>query len=164
MPTDRFGHFDADSYRAAQEEPTLQIGGLLYRGRLLSIEEWLVYAGEIEQLRAADARATLRRAENEDRFARDEELLPDIRGSASSAYVALYRRYLRAVFPRRRFRFWAPDPVAGLMAMPWGVVTEAITRFFDLQALATKPRESTPTSGTSSAPSTRDAPARPSSP
>lgn len=134
MP-DRFGHFDADVYRAAQEEPTLTLGGLLYRGRLLDIEEWLGYAEEHDRLRE--------------------------QGAPQREVIQFYRRYLRAVFPRRRYRWWAADPVPALLAMPWGVVMEATARFFALQVRASTPSAGQPseTPGTSSPTSTTAAPA-----
>ena len=123
------GHFDADVVRAAQEEPTLRLGNLLYRGRLLSIEEWMVHA---ERLDALNQRVTAGKAVSPKEMA------------------AVYRAYLRAVFPvrrwwwpfaqGRRYRWWAPDPVKRLMRQPWGVVMEATQRFFVLQARAMQPR------------------------
>jgi hypothetical protein len=136
MP-ESFGHFNADTFRAAQEEPTLVIGGLLYRGRLLGIEEWFGYAEEYEALRTKDATV------------RD--------------YAAFYRKYLRAVFPKSRFKVWAPDPVAHLFSLPQGVMTEAIKSFFTLQVLATQGRKdpTSGTDGTDSPPRTADAPSGP---
>jgi hypothetical protein len=129
---DRFGHFNADAYTEALEEPTLRIGNLLYRGRLLSLPEWLPVAAQL------DAIGTRQR--NGEDVPIDET-------------IQIYRKYLRLVFPRRRFLFWAPDPVAALFCMPWGVVTEAISRFFVLQALASTPRKSpSETNGMLSAP------------
>lgn len=128
---DRFGHFDADTYVAAQQEPELTLGSCLYRGRLLSIDEWLVFAAEYDRL--IEARASVKQLQ------------------------AFYRRYLSAVFPRSRYKFWAPDPVAGLFRLPWSAVQEAFARFFELQVQASIPsasRSASRMSGTSSAPST----------
>lgn len=120
-----FGYFDADQHAAAQERPVLIVGGLRYEGRLLSIEEWLPFADEVEQLRAREAPV--------------------------AAWSAFTRRYLQAVFPRQRFRWWAPDPVEQLLRQPWVVVQEALQRFFDLQARAmSQPGPTTATSGTGS--------------
>ncbi|MGN6110837.1 MAG: hypothetical protein ACTHU0_37390 [Kofleriaceae bacterium] len=121
--TSEFGYFNADQHAAALEPPVLILGGLRYEGRLLSIEEWLPFAEEAGQLRTG----------------------------TRAAWAAFARRYLRAVFPRRRFRVWAPDPVQLLMAQPWATVEEALDRFFVLQARAMSPRvPTTETSGTGS--------------
>lgn len=130
----RVGHFDADTYAAAQQEPELVIGACLYRGRLLSIDEWLVYAEQYDRLLAS--KPTVKQLQ------------------------AFYRRYMRAVFPRSRFRWWAPDPVKGLFRLPWSAVQEAFKSFFELQALASIPsasRSASRMSGTSSAPSSTEA-------
>jgi hypothetical protein len=128
---DRFGHFDADTFVAAQQEPELVIGACLYRGRLLSIDEWLVFAAEYDRLIA--------------------------RKAPVAELKAFYWRYMRAVFPRARYKFWAPDPVAGLFRLPWSAVQEAFRSFFALQVQASIPsasRSASRMSGTSSAPST----------
>lgn len=133
MSDQKFGHFDADTFRAAHEEPTLVVGGKLYVGQLLGIEEWLGYAGELNRLRA--------NAE-----------------TSQAAYLRFYRRYLRAVFPRAWWNVWAPDPVYALLRLPWAVVAEALDRFFILQAHASTPSPGrsetasleTPTDGTDS--------------
>lgn len=111
-------HFDADVLAAALEEPTLTVGRFRYRGRVLAMMEWLPYwERELElQTRAklvADQAAGVR-------------LLAD--------RLTLARDYLRAVFPRRRYTFWAPDPVKALAATPGRALEEAFARFFIHQA------------------------------
>lgn len=118
-------HFDADEMAAAQVAPTLRVGGYLYRGRLLSIEEWLPWW---ERLLAIQA---------ERRAAADTDGGSSERGASFRRLNAFYRDYLRVVFPRRRYRWWAPDPVKHLMRQPFTVVEEAIAGFFFLQARAT---------------------------
>ncbi len=113
-------HFDADAVAATQEAPTLQVGNLLYRGRLLSIEEWLPFW---ERLQAIQAKPV---AENGDAAL-----------AALRERTAFYRDYLRAVFPKRDYRFWAPDPVKHLMAQPFEIVEKTLAFFFILQARAT---------------------------
>lgn len=136
MTEPRFNHFDADAYLATQEVPVIVVGALVYRGRLLSLLEWLPIAEAIDAL--------------DERQKAGGKVPP-------REFIRVYRKYLRMVFPRRRFVFWAPDPVAELFKLPWGAVTEAIRSFFALQAQASRPRKSPSTSGTDSAPSTRPA-------
>lgn len=119
-PSDSRAHFDADAITAAQEAPTLTVGRFLYRGRLLSVEEWLPFWDRLQAMEAKPAAASTRLAV-----------------LALRDRVAFYREYLRAVFPRRDFRFWAPDPVAHLLAQPFDVVEQTVGFFFTLQALAT---------------------------
>lgn len=133
MMTSKYGQFDADVFRAAQEEPTLLVNGRLHIGRLLSIEEWLCYADELRRLNA------------------DTTAPPH-------AYLRLYRRYLRSVFPRPWWDF-GPDPVRALFRLPWAVVVECIDRFFGLQAQASTPSSpSRSTIGTDSPPATTATP------
>lgn len=131
-------HFDADAMRAAQQEPTLTVGSLLYRGRLLSAVEWF---GWNEQLQALRARI-------EKNHAKPAEILD------------FYERFFRELFPRSRRRWWAPDPVTALMRERLPIIEGAFDRFFELQAQANGvSRKSPSTSGTSSSDSTPDAPA-----
>lgn len=116
-------HLDADAITAAQEEPTVTVGNLLYRGRLLSIEEWLPFWERSQHL---DAEAKLAPSSSADVAAR-----------RLRARTALYRDYLTAVFPRRRYRWWAPDPVKHLMALPFTALEASVAFFFILQAQAT---------------------------
>ena len=121
--------FDADALAAANEEPTLTLAGYVYHGRLLSAPEWFLWRDRALALyaRATSAPATVPEAEE----------------------LALYQAFFKDVFPRRRFRFWAPDPVPVLMAQPLGLVREAYQRFFLLQARAngvTGPQPLTPPS------------------
>lgn len=103
--------FDADALTVSLEAPALTIGGVRYEGRLLSIEEWLPFLDRVQAIQ---------------RTGKTE--MADV--------VTLYRDYMRAVFPRSRFKFWAPDPVPILMRQPFTVVRQAFDRFFSLQALA----------------------------
>ena len=82
--------FDADALAAANEEPTLTLAGYVYHGRLLSAPEWFLWRDRALALyaRATSAPATVPEAEE----------------------LALYQAFFKDVFPRRRFRFWAPDP------------------------------------------------------
>lgn len=145
--TQATAHFDADAVAASQQAPTLMVGRYLYRGRLLSIEAWLPYW---ERLRALDRAAAA---------ADGDAAVASLR-----ARSVLYRDYLRAVFPRRDFRFWAPDPVKHLMQQPLQVVEKTIAFFFTLQARATFGRDAldkatATTHGSVSPPSTMRPPA-----
>jgi hypothetical protein len=122
-PAPATAHFSADAIAAAQETPRLVLGNLLYRGRLLSIEEWLPFW---ERLQAMEAR----------------HASTSVAGATSAAAAlrersAFYREYLYAIFPRRSYRFWAPDPVTLLMRQPYQVVDQTLAFFFILQARAT---------------------------
>lgn len=111
MPLTMRRTFDADGAdRAAIEEPLLTIGRFRYRGRVLSMAEWLPF---YEQALAVDA-------------------MPD--GPAQlRAYHQLYVRFLAAVFPTRRYSFWAPNPVKALARAPGRTLEEAFARFFSHQ-------------------------------
>lgn len=115
---------DANALAAEQRAPTLHLGRFTYRGRLLSIEEWLPWWDEWHALDV------------------ERKALPaDAQPSAVLAHFAkrsaFAERYLRVVFPRRRYPFWAPDPVAALLAQAHQVVEETLGFFFILQARAT---------------------------
>lgn len=99
----------AEEIAAAHDEPTITVGRLVYRGRLLSIEEWLPFLE--------------RQLELEGRKASPREM------------VEHWVKYLYAVFPRRgRFRTFAPDPVAAIRSMPGNALQEAYLSFFFHQA------------------------------
>ena len=103
--------FDADGADAvATEEPILTIGGYRYRGRVLSMAEWLpFYDRALAVAKITNTAAQLR------------------------AYHQLYVDFLAAVFPRRRYRVWAPHPVKALARAPGRTLEEAFARFFDHQ-------------------------------
>jgi len=107
-------HFDAEAMRREQLEPTIQIGGLLYVGRLFSAPEWLYWNERLQQLRARMEAGEVR----------DVEIL------------VFYREYFRAIFPRKRYRFWWPDAADELLKEPLAVIEEAFERFFERQARA----------------------------
>lgn len=134
-------HFDADAMAAANEEPTLTVGSLLYYGRIFSALEWLAW---------------------NDRFA---AISAQLKSGNATVYdlLAFYRAYFTDLFPRRRRRFWAPNPVDALMQQPYKIIQETFNRFFALQAQANGvtvpgPATSPPTKthGTSSSASTPD--------
>lgn len=111
--------FNADALDESQAEPVLVVGSLRYRGRLLSIEEWLPFY---------ERQVTLERASEEDVKAKRP---PDLR-----ARVALWVDFLHALFPKRgRFSWFAPDPVEQLRKKRTAL-REAYYHFFYLQARA----------------------------
>lgn len=119
MATEELTTATAEDLNAAHEEPVFRHGRMVYRGRLLSIEEWLPHFERrvlLEALIEAD---------------RAEQRVPDLR-----PWVEHWIAYLKAVFPRRRFRLFAPDPVALMRALPGNGLRECYDRFFTLQALA----------------------------
>lgn len=132
----------AGDLEAAHAEPVLRLGQLVYRGRLLSIEEWLPHF---------ERRLELERQLEADRAAKR---VPNLR-----PWIDHWVAYLRAVFPRRRFRIFAPDPVAAIRALPGNGLRENYERFFLHQALAlglTHTESLATKSGTSSGGSTPD--------
>lgn len=146
---DSTSHFDADALAAAQEAPTMTVGGFLYRGRLLSIEEWMPWWDRLTALR------------------KGREQIRDSQDDAKAFLVTLlqfYRDYLRVIFPRTRFRFWAPDPVEHLMRQPYVVIEEAMDRFFSLQERATFGESVRPNPIPSALPGQPSQPAIPSGP
>lgn len=117
----------------AHEEPTITVGSNLYRGRLLSIEQWLPY---YERLMDLEVRA---REDNSTVTLRD--------------FVKLWVDYLYEVFPRSRFKLWVPDPVAAIREIPGEGLKESFASFFSHQArvlgmsaLVPMASETTPTS------------------
>jgi hypothetical protein len=116
-------HFNADAIAAAQEAPMLTVGGLLYRGRLLSIEQWLPYWERMQDMDRRHSGVAGVPA-------------PDM-PAALRERARFFREYLRAVFPPGSYRFWAPDPVEHLMRKPFQVIESMVGFFFILQARAT---------------------------
>jgi hypothetical protein len=132
--------FDANAILSAMEAPTLRLGRFLYRGRLLSIEQWLPFWERLQELENAPVADGVTAVK-----------------ARMRARTAFHRAYLRAVFPRRDFKFWAPDPVAQVLAQPFDLVEKIVSFFFILQARATFGTtidEPMTTNGTSSPPVT----------
>lgn len=123
-------YFDADAYLAGLERPTVRIGNITFRGRLLSIEEWLPF----EELLAAIADA----ANGE----------PTAQASADMHEFA--EKYLRAVFPREDIPWYLRrrDPVPALLKLPWAGLLELLKSF-----LAAQRRSMTPARRTDAGPS-----------
>lgn len=125
---------------ATHQEPELVIGSRLYRGRVLSIEEWLPFFEEryrLEQL-ALQAQGAGK--------------LVDLR-----PWVKHWVAFLSAVFPRKDYRWWTPDPVQAIRQLPGNGLRDEYERFFlhQARALGLKPPASQrTTSGTDSSPST----------
>lgn len=84
----------AAEYAASLEEPVLEIGGFRFVGRILSIEEWVLHWERRQALEDLTAKAI------------ELKTPPNLR-----LWVEHWIAFLRDVFPRRRFRWWAPDPV-----------------------------------------------------
>lgn len=118
--------FDADAYAAAVEPPMLKIGGHTYRGRVLSITEWLPFEPRIARLYAGELSA--------------EE------------FAALTHEYARALFPKGSWPFWLRDPVAQLLLQTPETIIAALTDFFgsQLRAMGLPAARTTKTPGTDS--------------
>jgi hypothetical protein len=107
-------HFNADTRAAALAVPTLTIGGLRYRGRILSAAEWLPWYERYLELAKKDGKSM----------------------AVVRERLAFYRAYMATVFPRHTLRFWAPDPARLLERQPGNMLAEAFTDFFSLQLSA----------------------------
>lgn len=144
--------FSAAARRAAYEEPVLRYGRFVYRGRVLSAEEWFPFWDEYLDL--VDAAKAMSNAA--------EPQLKELAALERRSHD-LRLRYLRTVFPTGRFRFWAPDPIAQLQRAHPQEMRDAFHAFFSLQARAmglAEPKIESPqtpptTDGTSSNASTR---------
>lgn len=139
--------YTAKALSDANEEPALTIGRFRYIGRLLSAPEWFTFwdryldlAEQIDALKTVDEKAKARALVKLER-----------------ASHTLRLDYLRAVFPKHRFRWWAPDPVKTLEKSHPRAVREAFDAFFSLQARAMgSVSPEIPTDGTDSPPRTPD--------
>jgi hypothetical protein len=145
--------FTATAMLEANEQPVLRYGRFVYEGRILSAPEWLVFWDRYLELMDAIRSAS--------------EDLRAISGLQRRT-LTLQLEYLRAVFPRSRYRFWAPDPVKLLTRGHPKDLRDAFDAFFSLQARAmghatptTNSPRTSPTDGTSSRDSTPDASERP---
>jgi hypothetical protein len=125
-------HFNADTRAAALAVPTLTIGGLRYRGRILSAAEWLPWYERYLELAKKDGKSM----------------------TVVRERLAFYRAYMATVFPRHTLRFWAPDPARLLERQPGNMLAEAFTAFFSLQlsAIVGAESEAEPTEPPSPAP------------
>jgi len=138
----------AAEYAESLEEPVLEIdvGDITYKfvGRILSIEEWVAHWERRLALEALAARAVAAKTPV------DMQL-----------WLDHWKAFLRAVFPRRRFRWWAPDPVRLAAESPGLGLRGHYERHFFLQAVAMgaalPPPAPSPTPGPSSSSSTPDA-------
>ncbi len=124
---------DADALAARFDPPTVRLGGRVYRGRILSIEEWDPFQTRIERIQSRDEDDKLGQAE----------------------MIALFREYGNAVFGRRR-TWWewtlgiAVNPTERLLKLPPNAMLDVFLSFFSCQGRAivgTDPKKKTPTSG-----------------
>lgn len=111
---------DADALAARFDPPTVRLGGRVYRGRILSIEEWDPFQVRIERIRLAEG---------------------DNNKLGQEDMVGLFREYGHTVFGRRR-TLWErvlqipTDPTERLMRLPPSAMLETFLRFFSCQARA----------------------------
>jgi hypothetical protein len=124
--------FDADQYLEALRPPELKHGGRIYRGVLLSEEQWLRFAPRFQ----AAAKGELDWIE----------------------YRVLIWQLGRAFFPRPWWQFWAPSVGRILLRLPPKVREAALMDFLEAQGDAMGMRGS-PTPGSSSPPE-EDAPGK----
>lgn len=108
-------HFDADAYQSSLTLPTLHLNGRLYTGRLLSLDEYLQFAGRLSADGAGIAGDTVRHG---------------------ATFKALVRDLTTLIYGRGRpwWAFWRPTVAAQLLAMPLSVQLEALKSFSRSQA------------------------------
>jgi hypothetical protein len=100
--------YDADSRLSQLDRPAIRLGGRLYVGRLLSLEEWEPFELRMEQLKESTMTQ------------------PEVR--------RFLCEYSDAVFARRYWwQVWQRSPTQRLMRSPTAVQVEAFTNFFVAQ-------------------------------
>lgn len=98
---------DADALVAALTPPSVTVGGVTYKGRLLSYFEWMPFRDRLVRMGRGEL------------------------GAAEAREFA--EEYFRAVFPKRFLRV---DPVPKLMVMPEQVIAQVLSHFFTCQLRA----------------------------
>lgn len=109
----------AAEYAASLEDPVLEIRGFHFAGRILSIEQWLPHWERRLALEELAAKAV------------ECKTPPDLR-----PWLEHWVAFLKDVFPRKRYYFWAPDPVRLMREEPGLGLREHYERFFLYQAAA----------------------------
>ena len=112
--------YDADAHVRALRVPRIKIDGVVYEGRILSSEQVAPYFARLDALLVIQ--------EEVDDTAGDRQL-PRIAERLEAMNQAL-RPLLRMVFPKSRLKFWRPDPVNKIMALPLSERTAWLQDFF----------------------------------
>lgn len=109
--------FNADAYLESLEPPQVKLGGTLYKGRLLSIEEWAPFERRFSKMVETP----------------DDQTLNDVLG-----VVEDYLRLAFASYARPAWQFWRPrNPfVDRFMHQPAAMITKTMESFLRSQALA----------------------------
>lgn len=144
-------NFTAQLMAEAHEEPVLRLDTgsqvLTFHGRVLSAPQWFPF---LERYQELGRRAAASEGDEDSR-----DVAAQLR-----AQHQLHVDYLRAVFPKSRFRWWAPDPVKLLEHGHPRRLAETFERFFAHQVRVGQRglSDESPTDGTSSPPRTPSAP------
>lgn len=133
----------AELHEAETQEPVLELDGLRFRGRILSIEQWLPHWEQRCALEEITAEALANKQP------------PPLR-----PWVNHWVAFLKDVFPSTLRNFWSPDPIHLIRRLPGNGLREHYEHFFSHQALALGMRVAveSPTDGTSSSGSTPASP------
>jgi hypothetical protein len=116
--------FDADERLANLARPAIKLGGRVYVGRLLSIEEWEPFEERMEALKNKTMSE------------------PSVR--------EFFREYGHTIFARRWWERWKGDPTDRLLREAPIVQLEAFVSFWVAQQRAMRPSKATAqTSGSS---------------
>lgn len=107
--------FDADKYLSTIERPSIRLKGRVHTGRLLSIQEWLTFEPEMKRVQA--------RADGEE-------------GLQIEELRAILRRYINAVFPKPRWRFWERSVSSLILELPIPLQVKALKSFLACQVAA----------------------------
>lgn len=109
---------DADELARTLRPPVIRVGNRMYRGRLLSYQEFIPFQRLGEKMREAAK-------------ANEQGLDPE-------ALVEMFMRYGNLVFGRRWWEVWriGTNPTRRLMALPPAAMMEAFRGLFRVQARA----------------------------
>lgn len=113
--------FDADQYIEALEPPVFKYGGRIYRGRILSMEDWVRFAPRLQKA----ARKELSHLD----------------------YQVLIWQLARAIFPRPWWKVWERSVGSILLKLPIKVREAAVQDFLEPQGRALGLTEASPTPG-----------------
>lgn len=116
-------HFDADAYLEAIEKPSLTIGGRVYEGELLSLEEYLPFIKRLNKFAELNT----------------EELKDPVEiAKLEIEYESLRQDFFRAIFPKKWIYLIHGDPVKKLQKLPFK--DKIFGDFFGLCAAAVSPK------------------------
>lgn len=104
-------HFDTKEYLDALDAPSIDLGGRVYTGRLLSIHQWLPFKPRVSSVISEE-------------------------GIEYTEIRKLCLDYCRAAFPRPWWKFWQRSVGRQVVALPPAVMMKALAAFFACQGRA----------------------------